>query len=363
MRGVLCLEDGFYLEGDMEGYEGEALGEVVFFTGMTGYEDAITDPSYAGQILVFSFPLVGNYGIPPASGQSEKVWVRGIVAKDMWLGYSRCGWSSLNSYLKNNKCTILTGVDTRKLVLHLRDQGVKKGIICPVDSQIRYESLATVLESLRQRASTFHMRNVVKEVCVKEIRFFRTPQPVRGTCVVMDFGSKRGIVRKLLDMGFCVYVVPPDYPPQEISGLKPDFVFLSNGPGDPEDNIDAIRTVQILLGRVPVYGICLGHQILAKACGAKIVKLKYGHHGANHPVKDLTSGKVLVTSQNHNFAVSDSELPQNVIVTHRNLNDGTVEGIRIKNLAALSVQYHPGGGPGPRDDGFWKLIAANRHEC
>lgn len=360
MRGILCLEDGFFVKGELlcpgRVTGNPVSGEVVFFTGMTGYEDALTDPSYCGQILVFSFPMIGNYRIPPESGQSGRFQVRGIVARDVWSGSGRESWKSLQEIASSQNCPILAGVDTRKLVLHLREHGSKKGVMAALEPQEAHNPSPETILRLAQQAAQFDMKGVTAEVCAKEPKILQPASPSRGKCVLMDFGIKRDMLVTLLNMGFTVHVVPPGYPPEEITALHPDFVFLSNGPGDPEDNQSSVQCVRALLGRVPVYGICLGHQILALAAGARIKKLKYGHHGANHPVKDLETGRVFITSQNHNFAVDDADLPLNITITHRNLNDGTVEGMRLKDVEAASVQFHPEGAPGPRTSWFWNII-------
>ncbi|QUL99426.1 MAG: glutamine-hydrolyzing carbamoyl-phosphate synthase small subunit [Candidatus Fermentithermobacillus carboniphilus] len=353
MRGILCLEDGFFVEGELINETLPLTGEVVFFTGMTGYEDALTDPSYRGQILVFSFPMLGNYGIPQCSGQSPKIQVRGIVTHDLWSGPVRDSWMTLNEVAKNNACPILTGVDTRRVVLHLRNHGAMKGIISSLEDR---DLSPGVIRKLSEEAAKFQMKRIAEEVSAKEVRILGNRDSSRGTCVLMDFGVKSDMLRTLLHMGLIIYVVPPDFPAEEVLSIRPDFVFLSNGPGDPEDNEESIQCVKALLGRVPVYGICLGHQILSLSAGARITKLKYGHHGANQPVKDFRTGRAFITSQNHNFAVDDSSLPPHVAVTHRNLNDGTIEGIEIRSVRAASVQFHPEGAPGPRDERFWAML-------
>ena len=355
MRGVLCLEDGFFIQGDLLNYTGEALGEVVFFTGMTGYEEALTDPSYCGQILVFTFPMVGNYGLPAGSGQSGRMMVRGLVARDIWAGKQVA--RSLPDGLGEQDCPAIYGLDTRALVLHLRERGAQKGVISAVpEGGLGPEEVA----GLAEKASRFDMKRVVEEVSCKEVRFVGDDATPRGTCVMLDFGAKAGITSALLEMGYRVCLVPPGASPDEIMAFSPSCVLLSNGPGDPEDNVSAIETAKSLLGRVPLFGICLGHQIIAKAVGSRITKLKYGHHGANHPVKDLLSGHVFVTSQNHSYVVDESLLPDGVLVTHRNLNDGTVEGLLVRDssgILAASVQFHPEGAPGPLYRQFWSRLA------
>lgn len=362
MRGVLCLEDGFAIEGELWNHRGDAVGEVVFSTSMTGYEDALTDPSYCGQILVFSFPMIGNYGFPPGSGQSEKVAVRGLVVRDLWDADAS---HSLLKSLEPSTCPILFGADTRALVLHLRERGSKRGVIARTSEA---GPTAQELVELRRRAAQFTMAQVVQEVSCKSASFLGDPSAPLGTLALVDFGCKSGIVTMLLERGFRVCRVPPDAKADEILSLEPSCVLLSNGPGDPEDNVQAIATAERLLerGEVPLFGVCLGHQILAKAASARITKLKYGHHGSNHPVKDIGCGRILVTSQNHNYAVDQAALPSSVSVTHLNLNDGTVEGIAISGSGktlAESVQFHPEGGPGPANPFFWdRVIKAARRD-
>ncbi len=356
MRGVLCLEDGFFVTGELLNYTKETAGEVVFFTGMTGYEEALTDPSYCGQILVFTFPMIGNYSLPQGSGQSPAMMVRGLVARDIWDGRTTGPAArSLSEGLTGDGCPAIYGLDTRQLVLHLREFGCKRGVIAAIS---RDTPSAHEVARLQARAAAFDMKRVVEEVACKEVTVESASATPAGTCVLLDFGTKSGITSALLDMGYRVVKVPPQITADEVLSWSPDCVLLSNGPGDPEDNHRAIETAGALLGQVPVYGICLGHQIIAKAAGARIRKLKYGHHGANHPVKDLLQGHAFVTSQNHNYAVDDSSLPMGMSITHRNLNDGTVEGLEIRErpggrVLAASVQFHPEVAPGPAYKQFW----------
>ena len=358
MRGVLCLEDGFSVQGELLNYHGETFGEVVFFTGMTGYEDALTDPSYCGQILVFTFPMIGTYGLPPGYGQSSRMMVRGMVARDIWDGPTGDTATSLGRGLEADRCPAICGVNTRELVLHLRAHGCKKGVIAalPEDGLGPAE-----MARLTSRAAMFDMKRVVDEVACKQAEVEGDEQSPQGTCVLVDFGVKSRITKELLGLGYRVVRVPPDMSARDILAWNPACVMLSNGPGDPEDNPRAIEAAGALLGEVPVFGICLGHQIIAKAAGARIIKLKYGHHGANHPVKDLATGRALITSQNHNYAVDDAFLPAGASVTHRNLNDGTVEGMEIRpqaggNILAASLQFHPEGAAGPLYRQFWARL-------
>jgi len=358
MRGVLCLEDGFSVQGELLNHHGETFGEVVFFTGMTGYEDALTDPSYCGQILVFTFPMIGTYGLPPGSGQSPRMMVRGMVARDIWDGPADDSVTPLRCGLEAGGCPAIYGVNTRELVLHLRTHGCKKGVIATIPKEgLGPEEVAR----LSSRAAVFDMRRVVEEVACKQVEVEGEHGPVQGTCVLVDFGVKSRITKELLDLGYRVVRVPPETTARDILAWNPACVMLSNGPGDPEDNLRSIETAGALLGEVPLFGICLGHQIIAKAAGARIIKLKYGHHGANHPVKDLGTGRAFVTSQNHNYAVDDGSLPPNASITYRNLNDGTVEGMEIRSQAggkvlAASLQFHPEGAAGPLYQQFWARL-------
>ncbi|MEX0975024.1 MAG: glutamine-hydrolyzing carbamoyl-phosphate synthase small subunit [Bacillota bacterium] len=359
MRGVLCLEDGFFVRGELLNYTAETAGEVVFFTGMTGYEEALTDPSYCGQILVFTFPMIGNYGLPAGSGQSSRMMVRGLVARDIWespAGYD--GVKSLGRGLLDDSRPAIYGLDTRELVLHLREHGCKKGVIAALPEG---GLVPSEIARLTAKAARFDMKRVVEEVACQEVSVEGNQDSPRGTCVLLDFGTKTGITTELLAMGYRLVRVPPETPAAAVLAWAPDCVVFANGPGDPEDNLQAIETARSLIGEVPVFGICLGHQIIAKAAGARIIKLKYGHHGANHPVKDLVTGRAFVTSQNHNYAVHGPSLPAGVSITHLNLNDGTVEGLEIRQKAggkvlAASVQFHPEGAPGPAYRQFWARL-------
>jgi carbamoyl-phosphate synthase small subunit len=355
MRGVLCLEDGFHVQGELLAYDAEVAGEVVFFTGMTGYEEALTDPSYCGQILVFTFPMIGNYSLLAGSGQSQRMMVSGVVARDIWTSEDGYGVTkSLVQGLTEDKRPAIHGLDTRELVLHLREHGCKKGVISALPEG---GLTGSEVARLQAKASRFDMKRVVEEVACTEPRV-EGQSDSRRTCVLVDFGTKSGITSALLTMGYRVVRVPPGTDTAGILAWDPACVLLSNGPGDPEDNKVAIDTAAALMGEVPLFGICLGHQIIAKAAGARITKLKYGHHGANHPVKALEGGRSFVTSQNHNYAMDEASVPRGVSVTHTNLNDGTVEGLEVRRepggkVLAASVQFHPEGAPGPAYSQFW----------
>lgn len=358
MRGVLCLEDGFFLEGELLNYTREMCGEVVFFTGMSGYEEALTDPAYTGQIMVFTFPMVGAYGLPLGSGQSSGITVRGMVARDIWDGPVDGAAASLRRGLEAGGCPAIHGVNTRELAIHLREHGCKKGVIAAVPAG----GLGSLeMSRLMASAAKFDMTGVVDEVaCRAESAIDVLENTAAKTCVLMDFGTKSAIIAELGAIGLGVVRVSPKTPPEGILKWNPACVLLSSGPGDPDDNPEAIDTVSTLIGRTPLFGISLGHQIIARAAGSRVKKLKFGHHGTQ-PVKDLRTERSVGTSQNHNFVVDDSSMPAGLFVTHRNLNDGTVEGLELREhpggrVLASSVQFNPEGAPGPSYRPFWALM-------
>lgn len=359
MKAVLLLEDGTVFEGRSFGARGQKCGEVVFNTSMTGYQEILTDPSYNEQIITMTYPLIGNVGTNKADWESRKVFARGLVVKE------NCDYPSnwrntelLSRLLNRNGVVGLEGIDTRKLAKHIRTRGAMKGIISSTEL-----SIAKLKEKLKEYPGLVG-RDIVKDVTIKKPYVWdKGVINVLGrnqvTCekqykvVAFDYGIKQNILRLLCSHGCGVYVVPADTPPKEVFARKPDGVFLSNGPGDPAAVKYAIETVKELLGAVPIFGICLGHQILALALGAKTYKLKFGHRGANQPVKNLRTGKIEITSQNHGFCVDiDSVDKREVELTHINLNDNTLEGIRCKKLPAFSVQYHPEASPGPHDSNY-----------
>lgn len=359
MKAILLLEDGTVFEGTSFGVKGQKCGEVVFNTSMTGYQEILTDPSYNEQILTMTYPLIGNYGTNNCDWESEKVFASGFIVKENCSYPSN--WrnkDSLSDYLEANNVIGLEGIDTRKLVKHIRTQGAMKGIISSTDLSI--DKLKKKLESYPGLVG----RDIVKDVSVKKSYCWDKPvvdvlnvneqKPEKKYKVVaFDFGIKHNILRLLCSHGCDVKVVPAIASSDEVLSQKPDGVFLSNGPGDPAPVNYAIETVKSLLGKVPIFGICLGHQILSLALGGKTYKLKFGHRGANHPVKNLQTGKIEITSQNHGFCVDmDSLKNKDIELTHLNLNDNTVEGIRCKELPAFSVQYHPEASPGPHDSSY-----------
>ena len=383
MTALLALEDGTVFRGQGFGAAGSALGEVCFNTSMTGYQEILTDPSYKGQIVTMTYPLIGNYGINTADVESGMPQVSGFVVRELSRVVS--SWRSemsLHEYLLKNQIPGIQGVDTRALTKHLRSRGAMKGILTT-------ESLSD--KDAVAKAKAWHGLigvDYVKEVTCKkaydwdetdeESRRWRIPgtsnavggtpksdgldggkgaddyhwslPSVRYRIVAYDFGIKHNILRRLRQNGFKVRVLPATASPEEALESNPDGIFLSNGPGDPSALDYAVSTVKALLGKKPIFGICLGHQILGQAVGAKTFKLKFGHRGGNQPVKELSTGKISITSQNHGFAVDSASLPKNVEQTHINLNDKTCEGFCHKEVPMFCVQYHPEASPGPHDN-------------
>lgn len=354
MEGLLVLSNGRAFRGVLRGAQRPTSGEVIFNTAMTGYQEILTDPSYAGQIVTMTYPHIGNYGTNPEDVESRQLHVRGFIVKE--LSRATSSWrasASLEAYLIRNRITVLEGTDTRALVIALREQGAVPGIIVPAE--------AASLEELQAEAAALPQmegQNLARVVSVREPYDWRALEPQsQGTrsrfkVIAYDYGIKFNILRSLAARGVEVEVVPYDYPAREVLERRPDGVFLSNGPGDPEPVTAAIANIKVLLGKVPIFGICLGHQILGLALGGESYKLKFGHHGANHPVVHLDSGRIEITSQNHGFALREDRLPSTVRVSHRSLNDHTVEGIESLVYPAYSVQYHPEASPGPHDSGY-----------
>lgn len=362
MRDVtLALEDGTVFRGTGFGASAEAAGEVVFNTAMTGYQEVLTDPSYCGQIVTMTYPEIGNYGIAPEDMESGKVQVEGFVVRNLspiasnWRG----GAKSLDSFLVEHGVAGVCGIDTRKLVRILRTKGAQRGVILPgTPSETDAVAKARNVESIVGI-------DMVQRVTSKEA--YDWTEPVfqfdgavsagastgdRPLVVAYDFGIKHNILRLLVSHGFQVRVVPASTPASEVEKLDPAGIFLSNGPGDPDAVPYAIAAARELAGKFPMFGICLGHQILGLALGGKTYKLKFGHRGANHPVQELPSGRVEVSSQNHGFAVDATSLPKDLEISHWNLNDKTVSGMRHKTLPLFSVQYHPEASPGPHDSSY-----------
>ena len=342
---ILLLADGRIFEGRSFGYQGETVGEVCFNTGMTGYQEILTDPSYCKQIVTMTSPHIGNYGINEEDIESENIQVAGFVIKEETITPSN--WrstQSLGEYLKKNKIVGIKEIDTRSLTRHIRDKGAMNGIISSNDLDI---------QSLDKKLKKFPDMNgldLAKDVTTQ--KKYKWPGKGRYKVAVIDFGIKKNILRLLSDVGCELTVFPASIKAEDILSFEPDGVFLSNGPGDPLAVTYGIETVKKLLGKVPLFGICLGHQILALALGASTFKLKFGHRGINHPVRNNEKNTVEITSQNHGFAVDLDSLPPNVISTHINLNDNTSGGIRCTDIPAFSVQYHPESSPGPHDSRY-----------
>ena len=351
---ILLLNDGKKFEGKKLGHLGETIGEVCFNTGMTGYQEILTDPSYCSQIVTMTSPHIGNYGINKEDVESNKIQVSGFVVKEESIVPSN--WrstSSLDEYLKKNKIVGIQDIDTRSLTRHIRDQGAMNGIISSVDNDL------VNLSNKLKKAPSMNGLDLAKTVSTKKV--YKWSQTGKFKVAAIDYGIKHNILNILKDNNCEVTVFPAQTSAKEILDFNPDGIFLSNGPGDPSAVTYGIEMVKSLLGSKPIFGICLGHQILSLALGAKTFKLKFGHRGINHPVKNLETGVVEITSQNHGFAVDLNSLPENVVATHINLNDNTNEGIECKEFKAFSVQHHPESSPGPHDsrylfDKFIKLM-------
>ena len=342
---ILLLADGRIFEGKSFGYQGETTGEVCFNTGMTGYQEILTDPSYCKQIVTMTSPHIGNYGINEEDIESENIQVAGFVIKEETMTPSN--WrstESLGEYLKKNKIVGIKEIDTRSLTRHIRDKGAMNGIISSNDLNIQS------LEKKLKKSPDMNGLDLAKDVTTQ--KKYKWPGKGQYKVAVIDFGIKKNILRLLSDAGCELTVFPASIKAEDILSFEPDGVFLSNGPGDPLAVTYGIETVKKLLGKVPLFGICLGHQILALALGASTFKLKFGHRGINHPVRNNEKNTVEITSQNHGFAVDLDSLPPNVISTHINLNDNTSGGIRCTDIPAFSVQYHPESSPGPHDSRY-----------
>ena len=347
MRALLALEDGRIFEGDSFGATGTSVGEICFNTSMTGYQEVLTDPSYRGQIVAMTYPLIGNYGTNAADAESSEPHVRGFVIEE--LSEIASNWrseSSLDDYLRHWKIPGVQGIDTRALTRHLRTLGAMKA--CLTTELAAPEAVQRAVKG-EGMIGMDYVREVTTPAPFEWQSDQRDLPPIRHRVVAYDYGIKENILRRLRQNGFAVTVVPATTTAEETLAFQPEGVFLSNGPGDPAALDYVHEAVRGLMGKTPIFGICLGHQVLGYAFGGKTFKLKFGHRGGNQPVKDLIGGKVAITSQNHGFAVDAASLPDEVEVTHINLNDGTVEGMRHRELPIFSVQYHPEAAPGPHD--------------
>lgn len=363
MNGVLVLEDGHFFTGERFGSTSNDGGEVVFNTSLTGYQEILTDPSYAGQVVTLTYPHIGNYGINPGDLESAQVQVAALVVRDQ--SPTPSNWrseKSLNDWLAETGTPGLCGVDTRALVLHLRENGALRGVIRDLPAELDLplagdaselsDSSASLLQGLVAEAAAIPSMSGLdlaqRVTCAQPYEMGDADAPWH--VAVLDLGVKRNILRQLVQVGCRVTVLPAQTTAQAIRDLAPDGLMLSNGPGDPEPVTYAIETIRDLLGELPIFGICLGHQLLALSCGARTYKLPFGHRGSNHPVRDLSSSRVEITAQNHGFAVDAGSLPgSGLTLTHLHLNDDTVAGLRHRIHSAFSVQFHPEASPGPHD--------------
>ena len=342
---VLYLEDGTIFRGTSLSTHGETAGEVVFNTALSGYQEVLTDPSYAGQIVVMTYPLIGNYGVNTEDVESAGIHVKGFVVKEFCRTHSNYrARQSLISYLDDNKIIGIEGVDTRALTRHLRLSGAMKGLISTTDVD------PAVLKAKLAKVPSMNGADWVKEVATREPYIWKAEGEAKYKIVAVDCGIKWNILRIFAQMNCEVHVVPPSTSAKDILAYNADGLFLSNGPGDPAAVTYVIETVRQLIGKLPIFGICLGNQMIGLALGGRTYKLKFGHHGSNHPVKDLESGRISITSQNHGFCVDIDSLDKNEVeAIHINLNDKTVEGLRHKKHPLFSIQYHPEAAPGPND--------------
>ncbi|HZD50946.1 MAG TPA: glutamine-hydrolyzing carbamoyl-phosphate synthase small subunit [Silvibacterium sp.] len=362
MQAILALEDGRIFRGEGYGAKGECYGEVVFNTSLTGYQEIFTDPSYAGQIVVLTNPQIGNYGTNNSDDEANKPYIEGLVTRE--FSPISSNWRSqqvADEYLERFQVPVISEIDTRALVRHLRTHGVMRGVISSIETNP--DALVEKARSIRKMDGT----DLAKVVSTKGRYEWEQdgPDPLRQDSdikpedrphlhvVAYDFGIKKNILRMLSKEGARVTVVPAETPAEDVLALNPDGVFLSNGPGDPEPVTYAQENIRKLAGRTPIFGICLGHQLIGLALGGKTYKLKFGHHGGNHPVQQVDSGKVEITCHNHNFAVDpDSLKTTDVDLTHVDLNDNTLEGLRHRTMPLFSVQYHPEASPGPHDSNY-----------
>ena len=380
---LLMLQDGSQFIGKSIGANGQTVGEVVFNTSMTGYQEILTDPSYSEQLVTLTYPHIGNVGTNDADAESNQIYAKGLIIRDLPLMASNYrSKMDLSSYLKQHNVIAIADIDTRRLTRILREKGAQHGVIITANDK---QTLLNKAENAKQEALNYKGLSgldLAKEVTCKEsytwtcgiwTRQQEHPTPKADSelpyhVVAYDFGVKQNILRMLVERGCKLTVVPAKTPANEVLSLNPDGIFLSNGPGDPAPCTYAIEAIkQFLTTNIPVFGICLGHQLLALACGAKTVKMKFGHHGGNHPVKDLENNRVMITAQNHGFAVDESTLPAHLRATHKSLFDGSLQGIHHNQKPAFSFQGHPEASPGPHDaaplfDHFIELIKIYKQE-
>ncbi|HET9530834.1 MAG TPA: glutamine-hydrolyzing carbamoyl-phosphate synthase small subunit [Blastocatellia bacterium] len=364
MEAILALEDGRVWRGRAFGARAEVIGEVVFNTAMTGYQEILTDPSYCGQIVTMTYPLIGNYGVNEEDIESRRVFAEGLVVRE--LSRTVSNWRSdrsLEDYLRAHNVPGISDIDTRSLVRHIRERGSMRGCLSTINADER-----AVIERARSAPEMVGLDLASRVTCAEPYVWtddqsyaYGSPRLLhpnalasaavepRFHVVAYDFGLKHNSLRNMAALGCRVTVVPAHTSAEDVIALKPDGIWLSNGPGDPEPLTGVVANIRKLMRRYPVFGICLGHQLMGLAVGGRTYKLPFGHHGGNQPVKDLVTGRVEITAQNHGFAVDADSLPQDCEVTHINLNDNTVEGLRHKSLPVYSVQYHPEAGPGPHD--------------
>jgi carbamoyl-phosphate synthase small subunit len=362
MQAILALEDGRIFRGDGYGAKGECYGEVVFNTSLTGYQEIFTDPSYAGQIVVLTNPQIGNYGTNSNDNEANRPYIEGLVVRE--FSPISSNWRSqqvADEYLERFQVPVISEIDTRALVRHLRTHGVMRGVISSIETNT--DLLVEKARSIRKMDGTdlakvvstkarYEWEHDASDPLQPDADLVRDERP-RLHVVAYDYGIKKNILRMLSKEGCRVTVVPAETSAEDVLALNPDGVFLSNGPGDPEPVTYAQENIRKLAGRTPVFGICLGHQLIGLALGGKTYKLKFGHHGGNHPVQQMDSGKVEITCHNHNFAVDPDSLKTNdVDLTHIDLNDNTLEGLRHRTMPLFSVQYHPEASPGPQDSNY-----------
>jgi len=347
---ILLLEDGTVFKGKSFGADGEVFGEIVFNTSMSGYQEILTDPSYTEQMVTFTYPLIGNYGVNKQDVESNRIAATAMIVRDYVDNYSNYRADmSLREYLLENKIVGICGIDTRAVTRHIRIKGAMRAIISTESFDV---------DDLMQKLQKYPGlvgRNLVYDVSCKAKFVWDKDSAVasKGKIVVMDFGVKLNILRMLAKRGYEVIVVPANTKADDILAINPDGIMLSNGPGDPGALLEIVAEIRKLIGKKPIFGICLGHQLIGLALGGKTYKLKFGHRGGNHPVKDLETGKVEITSQNHGFCVDDNTLNKEEIeITHMNLYDGTLEGIKHKKYPLFTVQYHPEACPGPNDASY-----------